>query len=615
MCGICGYVSNEKHEKEDRIKDMFEIQLNGCSNSVNSYIKENVVLGCAKLNGKDTDFESHPMSKICNNTKYTIICSGELYNSEEIKQDLEKKGYIFETNCDMEIILCAYMCYKQRCLNLFNGAYAFVIVEEETNKVFFARDRLGIKPLFYYHKDETLVFASEIKSILKYPEVKAVIGKEQICEMFGLGPAHTLGKTFFKDIMEILPGHWAIYSNNDLKMVKYWDLETNTGKQEDINKVIDKVNFLVTDSLKRQLVSSMPVCTMLSGGLDSSILTYLASQEIDNLATFSIDFNNSTENFKGNDYQPTRDADYVKVMVELLKTNHTNLYFDNNDLFEGLREAMIARDMPGMADIDSSMLEFCKKIKEKGYQVAISGECSDEIFGGYPWYYRPHLLNSNTFPWSRSIKTRSLIVNKSIVSEEELFKYIEKAYNDTVKSVVYNSEDPMENEFRKTCYLTVKWFMNTLVERASRISAAVGMKIRVPFADYRIFEYLYNVSARYKLGLIGVRKEPVEKYILRKAFEKQLPKEIVYRKKSPFPKTYDPKYLEMLEDKIKDLINSSTAPVLEIIDVKYLYELLETHGENLKENWFGQLMTYPQTLAYLIQINMWLLEYDIEIEA
>lgn len=395
--------------------------------------------------------------------------------------------------------------------------------------------------------------------------------------------------------------------------IKYWDLETNR-INDTIEESISKVKEIVSSSLKRQLVSDTPVCTMLSGGLDSSVLTTLARREIPDLTTFSINFEGNDKDFNSNDYQPTKDSDYVKVMVDKLHTNHVNVYFNNHDLFDSLKDSMIARDMPGMADIDSSMLVFCKKIAKEGFKVCISGECSDEILGGYPWYYKENLLHSVAFPWARSFDIRSNILRKDIVSTSELKNYILRAYNDTITNVVYNSSNPDENVFRRTCYLTTKWFMNTLVERTDRMSMLSGLEVRVPFADRKLFEYVYNLSYKFKLGLVEGNNIPVEKYLLRKAFEKDVPDEIVHRKKSPFPKTYDPEYLELLENEIKRIITSSTAPVLQIIDVKYLFEMLNTHGKNLKENWFGQLMTYPQTLAYLIQINMWLKEYNIELE-
>lgn len=613
MCGICGYVSKEKIKNNNTITSMVETLTPRGPDNKGIYIHSNVALGHTRLAIRDIEGGVQPMTVEYNKKKYTIVYNGEIYNTPEIVSNLQQKGYEFKTHSDTEVVLASYIVFGEESLKMLDGIFAFTILNESKKEIFLARDPLGIKPLFYTINNGEFCFASEIKALLKHPFVNAKVGKNELCEIFGLGPAHTPGKTFFKNIFEILPGHYGIYSGEDLTCVKYWDLETNR-ITDDVDTAIAKVKELVSSSLKRQLVSDTPVCTMLSGGLDSSVLTTLAKHEIPDLTTFSINFEGNDKDFNSNDYQPTKDSDYVKVMVDKLHTNHVNVYFNNHDLFDSLKDAMIARDMPGMADIDSSMLVFCRKIVKQGFKVCISGECSDEIFGGYPWYYKENLLHSVVFPWARSFDIRSNILRKDIVSTAELKNYVLRAYNDTVTNVVYNSNNPDENVFRRTCYLTTKWFMNTLVERTDRMSMLSGLEVRVPFADKKLFEYVYNLSYKFKLGLVENNNIPIEKYLLRKAFEKDVPDEIVHRKKSPFPKTYDPEYLELLENEIKRIITSSTAPVLQIIDVKYLLEILNTHGENLKENWFGQLMTYPQTLAYLIQINMWLEEYNIELE-
>lgn len=573
-------------------------------NNINTYIFNNVSFAAI-----DT---AYLLTRIMKGNRYSALFDGRLHNSKEIKEDLLKLGHTFLTNTDVELALLSYITYGNDFITKLDGVFSLAIYDFANESLFVTRDRLGIKPL-YYAVSNDFVFGTKIKSILSHPSITAKLGQDELCELFGLGPAHSPGKTFFKGIYEIIPGYYGIYANHEFKMYKYWDLET-TNMQDNIEQSIDKTRCLVTSSLKRELPTDKPVCSMLSGGLDSSVLSMLASKEKNNLTTFSIDFEGNESNFTGTDYQPTRDSDFVVVMREFLKTNHINLYFSTEEIFESLKDAMLAREMPGMADVDSSLLVFCKKIKECGFDTVISGECSDEIFGGYPWYYKEHLVNSSTFPWSRSIDTRKNIINPNLVSTAYLEEYVENAFQFTSNNVVYNNDDEMENKFRKTCYNTIKWFMNTLVERSVRISDITGLDIRVPFADYKIFEYIYNVSAKHKLGLINGNNTPIEKYLLRKAFEDELPHNVVYRKKSPFPKTYDPKYTKLLEDNIKNIINSSTAPILEIINVAYLYEILETKGDNLKENWFGQLMTYPQLLAYLIQINMWLEEYNVEID-
>jgi asparagine synthase (glutamine-hydrolysing) len=260
-------------------------------------------------------------------------------------------------------------------------------------------------------------------------------------------------------------------------------------------------------------------------------------------------------------------------------------------------------------------MHFVKVYTGSGSKVCLSGECADEIFGGYPWFYKPHLVNSDTFPWSLSKNIRQSILKKGLLKDNELFDYIDFRYSETLSEVTYiDKNDTFSNRFREINYLTVKWFMNTLVERTDRMSMTNSLEVRVPYADYRIFEYVYNLPAKLKLGIKNEDDTPIEKYLLRKAFENKLPNEVLFRKKSPFPKTYDPKYLELVENEMMNILSNNKSKILQLIDKEYVQKIIKEKGNNLSQNWFGQLMTYPQTIAYLIQIEYWLEHYNIEIE-
>ncbi len=547
---------------------------------------------------------------------YNIAPSGVNYNGQAFKTEnyiVFFSGRLFSVcNKEMHLIesetaktvLNLYTTFGADFLNHIDGSFSLSILDLKNNEVFIARDRLGSKPIYYAATDTEFIFANTIKDVLANSSITPCISKDEICEIFGFGPAHTPGKTFFKDILEIKPGYYGILNNDGFKEYCYWDLEKESNT-DTLEENISKAKELVVSSFNRDY--SLGSACMLSGGLDSSILTSIAAKETSNLKTYSIDYENNNINFTGSSYQPTQDKDFVKIMSNNLNTNHTTFSYSSKELFSSLYEAMHAREMPGMADVDSSMLLFLKSIKQDGINTILSGECSDEIFGGYPWYYKENLMHSYPFPWAKSLELRKNILNTDIVSKEYLEEYIQNKITDTKE----NNLD-FESTFTQNCYNTIKWFMMCLIERTEKIADYVGIDVRTPFADYKLFEYVYNISAKRKLGL-EASDIPVEKYILRKAFEDMLPESIVYRKKSPFPKTYDPKYLELLEKEIKKIINKSTSPILQIINVEFLYELLSTHGTNLKENWFGQLMTYPQTLAYLIQVNMWLSHYNIEI--
>ena len=611
MCGICGYMQKDNIKDKDTILNMKDSILKRGNSDNNTYIYNNVALGHARLSIIDVKNGKQPMERIVNNKRYTIVYNGELYNTNLLRNILITKGCEFETECDTEVLLLLYTVFKEKMLNFINGIFAFAIYDEENNSVFVAKDRLGIKPLFYTLKEDKFIFSSEIKGILSSKFVSPTITKSEILELFALGPAHSPGKTYFKDIFELKAGHYAIYKDGALTINKYWDLEEKKMFDSD-DEIIDNVKFLVTDSTKRQLVSDVGISSMLSGGLDSSIITKIATDSIFNLHTYSINYENNDKDFVANSYQQTKDSDFVKVMVKYLNTKHTDVIVNDTSLFNRLYESVIARDMPGMADIDSSMYLFCKEIAQSNEKVVLSGECSDEIFGGYPWFYREHLKNNKGFPWALSENLRESMLKPGIINNGDILKYIIECKEDTLKDISHISCDKFENEFKDINYLTIKYFMNTLVERTDRMSMQNSLEVRVPYADHRIFEYVYNIDAKFKLGLRN-NNDVVEKYVLKQAFKNDIPTDITNRKKSPFPKTYSKDYLKLLEDKLVEILDNKESRIHEIINADFVYSLINSHGENLKENLFGQLMTYPQTLAFIIQIDYWLTMYNIKV--
>ena len=430
--------------------------------------------------------------------------------------------------------------------------------------------------------------------------------------MFGLGPSHTPGTTIFKNIYELKPAHYAIFNNYGLHIQRYWKLKSEK-HTDDFEETCYNLKFLLNDSITRQLVSDMPLCTFLSGGLDSSIITKLASDYCQNnglppLDTYSIDYVDNDKNFIKNDFQPNSDNYYINLMSENLYTNHHNIIIDTPELAKYLNDAMIARDMPGMADIDSSLLLFCKNVKEE-MTVSLTGECADEIFGGYPWFYREDALNSNTFPWSIAIDERQKLLNIDIGKKVNLKNYIDYRYNESLSEVEILDSDSKETaKKRKITHLTLNWFMQTLLDRSDRMSMYNGFELRVPFCDYRLAQYVWNIP--WEIKSLNGREKGLLRYIC-KDF---LPNEIIERKKSPYPKTHNPNYLSKVKLMLTEIMENNNAPINNLLNKKYILEIIETEGSAFKRPWFGQLMTGPQLMAYLCQVNMWLEKYKPKIE-
>ena len=261
-----------------------------------------------------------------------------------------------------------------------------------------------------------------------------------------------------------------------------------------------------------------------------------------------------------------------------------------------------------MADVDSSMLLFCKEIK-KDVKVVLSGECSDEIFAGYPWFFREDALNSNTFPWSIALLERQNLLNENLAKKINLKEYVDIRYKQTLDKIEFLDIDSEETrEKRKISYLTIYWFMQTLLDRTDRASMYNGLEVRVPFCDYRLVEYLWNIP--WELKSLNGREKGLLRYIVKDI----LPSEIVNRKKSPYPKTHNPNYLEKVKNMLINIMNNKNAPIKMLLNEKYINEIIDTNGKSFSRPWFGQLMTGPQLMAYLCQVNMWLEKYEPRIE-
>ena len=525
--------------------------------------------------------------------EYVIVYNGQIYNTKELRKTLLENGYSFNGHCDTEILLKSYIHYGNDVVNHLNGIFAFAIWNSRKKELFLARDHFGVKPLFYTIQNGSLVFASEIKALFEYPCVDKVLDNQGICELFGIGPTHTRGTTIFKNIFEIKPAHYAIFNSYGLHINRYWKLKSEKHK-DSLGTTCDKVKYLLEDSITRQLVSDVPLCTFLSGGLDSSIITKFAADYCKNeglppLDTYSIDYVDNDKNFVKSDFQPNSDNYYINIMNRNLHTNHHQIVIDTPELALSLEDAMIARDMPGMADIDSSLLLFCKNVK-KEMTVSLTGECADEIFGGYPWFFRDDSLNSGTFPWSIAIDERQQLLNPSIGSKVNLKSYIDYRYNESLSEVEILDCDSEETaEKRKISYLTLNWFMQTLLDRSDRMAMYNGFELRVPFCDYRLAQYVWNIPWEIK-ALKGR-----EKGLLRYICKDFLPDEIVDRKKSPYPKTHNPTYLAKIKGMLSDIMKDKNAPINNLLNRDYILDILDTDGNSFTRPWFGQLMTRPST--------------------
>ena len=616
MCGIVGFTNydgNMRNEEAGRVLSNMNNTLSKRGPDENGiYIKEDICIAHRRLIVIDPEGGKQPMiCKYLGNT-YVITYNGQIYNTKELRKTLIDSGFTFEGHCDTEVLLKAFIYYGYNVVNHLNGIFAFAIWNEGKKELFLARDHFGVKPLFYSIKDNQLIFASEIKALFEYPSIYPKIDEQGIAELFGIGPAHTPGVGVFKGIEELKPANYLVFNRSGMRIKEYWKLKSRM-HTDDFATTCSTVKELLTDAIERQLVSDVPLCTFLSGGLDSSIITlysanYCRKHDLPMINTYSVDYVDNDKNFQKTDFQPNSDSDYINLITNKLGTKYHTIYLDTPELADSLKEAMIARDLPGMADVDSSLLLFCKEVKKEA-TVSIMGECADEIFGGYPWFFREDALSSGTFPWSINISGRQHLLNPELQEKIDLKEYIDYRYNESLNEVELLNVDSKETkEKRKITYLTMNWFMQTLLSRTDRMGMYNGFEIRVPFCDYRLAEYVWNIPWEIK-ALHGR-----EKGLLRYIMKDELPKEIVDRKKSPYPKTWNPTYLKKVKGMLTEIMQNPESPITSLLNKDDILEILNTDGKYFSRPWFGQLMTGPQLMAYLCQVNMWLETYKPEIE-
>ena len=645
MCSICGMVDFRQDFDEvlncNILRSMGASMLHRGPDQQGTYFSSGeIFLGLQhnRLAVIDVENGLQPMSAVLNGIKYTIVYNGEIYNTAELRDEITAelfrrtgKAPEFTTSCDTEVVLYSYITWGEDCPCKLNGIFAFAVFKEQIGaarsgdaprqSLFLARDRFGVKPLYYCWVNErrTFLFSSEIKGLLCHPAVRAQMDRYGLWQLFYLTPVTLHGTTLFKQIYEVQPAYSAsidcTYSCGDrrefpkLYSRKYWLMEAGrfSGEREDAVRVTRE---LIEDAVRRQLVSDVPLCVFLSGGLDSSVIAALAVKAYREsgrqLATYSFEYEGNRENFQSTLFQPQGDDEYALYLANVLGTDHTVLTAPTEMVAGLLYDAVLARDFPGQADIDSSLLYFCSQVK-KLHTVAMSGECSDEIFGGYPWFYRPEMLERDFYPWIHDPKMRISLLRQEIARADEGYEFLSRMYHEFVAKCPGLSDDsPAMALSRKATWLSANYFMTNLLERKDRMSMYSAVEVRVPFADHRLIEHVYNVPWEYKFD----PSEGVgEKSLLRSAVRDLLPDKILRRKKSPYPKTHHPAYEERITAMLGERLARPESVLHELLDRTKLENVLR--GENV--TWFGQLMSRPQLIAWLYQVDVWFDEYNIDL--
>uniref|UniRef100_A0AAU2W009 asparagine synthase (glutamine-hydrolyzing) n=1 Tax=Streptomyces sp. NBC_00008 TaxID=2903610 RepID=A0AAU2W009_9ACTN len=570
MCGITGWVSFERdlHSESATLDAMTETMSCRGPDDRGSWINGPAALGHRRLAIIDLPGGRQPMTADTPQGAVALVYSGETYNFTELRRELARRGHRFTTNSDTEVVLRGYLEWGEAVAERLNGMYAFALWDGRHDKLVMIRDRMGIKPFYYYETADGVLFGSEPKAILANPLARARVGLDGLRELFAF--VKTPGHAVWEGMHEVEPGTVVTVDRNGLRRHVYWQLETRPhtdGKDESIAHV----RSLLDDIVRRQMVSDVPRCTLLSGGLDSSAMTAIAARQLaesgETVRSFAVDFVGQADNFVADELRTTPDTPYVHDVARASGTDHRDIVLDSHALADPEVRAQVirARDIPmGFGDMDASLYLLFRSIREHS-TVALSGESADEVFGGYLQFFDEEARRANTFPWlvrfAQHFGDDSDVLRSDLTAALDIPSYIQDSYGTAVAGIQrLEGESDFEFRMRKICHLHLTRFVRVLLDRKDRASMAVGLEVRVPFCDHRLVEYVYNTP--WSLKSFDGR----EKSLLREATADVLPKSVYDRVKSPYPSTQDPKYALALQEHAKDLLARPSHPVFDLVD-------------------------------------------------
>lgn len=606
MCAIAGVIDwgGDAAHTPEIYEEMLNTMRRRGPDQQGRYLDNEAALLHARLCVTDPDNGRQPMEAWRGGEHYVLVYDGELYNADEVRAELTGLGLAPRTRSDAEALLCAYLAWGEGCLDKLNGVFAFAVWEEQAGRLFLARDRMGVRPLFYARRGRRLLFASELKTLLAHPDVEPVVGPEGVAEIVLMGPGRTPGCGVFRGVHELEPAHCARCTAGGLRLRRYWSVQDHP-HTDTFEQTAEKVRWLVLDAVERQLPTDASLCVLLSGGLDSSILAAVAARRLRELGaelrTFSV-AHEGDERFPA--AGPESDDRHIALMRRALGMRHEKIVLGTAALADALEDSVLARDLPGMADVDASMLLLCGEVKRRA-PVALSGECADEIFGGYPWFRDEGVREKYGFPWAQSTAYRAEFLRPEWLELTGAEAYVDARLRAALRATPLCEDQPADERHVKelTC-LNERWFMQTLLERQDRMSMYSGLEVRAPLCDHRLAEYLYTVPCEMK------EYHGHEKGLLRHAMRGLLPQKVLWRKKSPYPKTRHPAYRAAVSRMLREILDDPASPLLTLIRREPL-ELLLRCDRSIP--WYGQLMTTPQTIAYMVQLNLWMARYGVRL--
>ncbi len=609
MCGIAGWVDWHKDLTQQHAREILQAMTDTMAcrgpDAEGTWVSSHAAFGHRRLAVIDIEGGHQPMVKHGMHSRtYVVTYGGEIYNFGELRLELQACGHTFITRSDTEVLLTSYMEWGEACVEHLNGIFAFGIWDETQQELFLARDRFGVKPLFYAQREGGILFGSEPKALLANPLVSPTVDLEGLSELFAMFPLRTPGQSIYKNVYEVRPGYCLRFNRSGSHTKQYWKLESHP-HPDDVSTTAQNIRELLDDIVERQLVSDVPYCTLLSGGLDSSALSALAMNVLkrkdqDTLRTFAVDFKDSAKDFTPSIIRPERDTPYAHQVSNFIQSVHRDIVLDTPDLVEHFFDPLRARDLPSVGEMDTSLYLMFKALRQEA-TVALSGESADEVFGGYPWFHSEESINQESFPM---LMAPSDILSAEVVNTMKPAEYRQDRYWQAMAEVPrLEGENRLDQRMREIFYLHLVWgSLPMLLERKDRMSMAVGLEVRVPFCDHRLVQYVWNIP--WAMKTVGHR----EKGILREAVKDLLPDEVLYRKKSAYPGTQSPAYVNAIQTEVQNILADTNAPIGGLIDREKVRELLKPHASSSA---LTPSQDKTHRLAFLIQVNRWLQDYHI----
>ena len=606
MCGIAGWIDWQKDltRQEVLVERIADTLCHRGPDAQGQWLSPHAALAHRRLIVIDPQSGGQPMVYQEGNQTYAITYNGEIYNFRELRRELEGYGHTFRTLSDTEVILHAYAQWGEACMQHLNGIFAFGLWDEQKQQLLLARDHLGVKPLYYARRGSAIFFGSELKVLLAHPLVKAEVDAAGLAEVLTF--ARVPGSGIYRDVHELRPGHLALCREQGIHISRYWSLRS-APHTDDLPTTAAYIRSLLEDTVKRQLIADVPIVTLLSGGLDSSGLTAMAANEFKRegreLHTYSIDFVDSAQHFQSTPLHPSLDAPWVKRMSEHVGSRHHTIMVDTPALVENLLAPLYAHDFPTAGQMTSSLYLLFHAMKQDA-TVALSGESADEVFGGYPWFHNEAALNAQTFPWTAAFLGRMdsglSWLSPDLVRKVHPNEHIEQQYRQAIAEVpTLEGEDALEARRREMFYLNQTRFLPFLLERKDRMSMATGFEARVPFCDYRLVEYVWNIPWAMKTV------DGIEKGILRRAFAQVLPDDVRNRKKSAYPSAQNPAYIEAIRDWARHIVNDPNTAIAPFLDTQVARSLVENNTSDIPG------ITLVPLYEHIIHMDEWLRKYEV----